>query len=489
MATAPPIPPELLAQLRGDLLPLFVAAITLTVGTAAIALAVARRPRDRALLSFGVTAELYGVRLLLSLRTAGVLFGIADVPRQLAIEAIGYCILVPFVDFLSRLAPARWRTALRRLVAVDLACAVAGLALLAWRPDAVAQNRFFSWLTLLNVGMVLLALLRPGEPPSWELRRLRTAFRFVAFFVLCENLRGFGIIAWPEFAEGLGLLVFVGGLGSIVARQFFAGRSRLAALRQELDTARLIQSSWLPAELPRLPGLDVAVRYVPAAEVAGDLYDFLPTSGNGLGVLVADVSGHGVPAALVASMIKIAVAAQAADAAAPGKMLTGMSHIFHRRLRTQFITAVYLCLDVDAGSLRWANAGHPPPLLLRRGEVRELAAAGPILGRLARRDYVESRITLEAGDRLLAFSDGIAEAASPSGEQFGDDRLQAFLAAHGHLSADALAGALLSQLETWSRPHPPGASPDESAQGCADDLTLVVLVVDSPARLGEPGQV
>jgi sigma-B regulation protein RsbU (phosphoserine phosphatase) len=477
MTTAPPIPPELVAQLRGDLVPLFVAAITLTVGTASIALAVARRPRDRALLSFGVTAELYGVRLLLSLRTAGVLFGIHGAPRRLAIEAIGYCILVPFLDFLSRLAPARWRTALRRLVAVDLACAVAGLALLAWRPDAVAQSRFFSWLTLLNVGMVLLALLRPGEPPSWELRRLRAAFRIVAFFILCENLRDFGL-PWPEFAEGLGLLVFVGGLGSIVARQFFAGRSRLAALRQELDTARLIQSSWLPAELPRLPGLDVAVRYVPAAEVAGDLYDFLPTSGDGLGVLVADVSGHGVPAALVASMIKIAVAAQAADADAPGKMLTGMSHIFHRRLRSQFITAVYLCLDVDAGSLRWANAGHPPPLLLRRGEVQELAAAGPILGRLARRDYAESRTTIEAGDRLLVFSDGIPEAMSPSGEPFGDDRLQAFLAAHGHLSADALAGALLSQLETWSLPHPPGAAPpDQDTQGFADDLTLIVLAV------------
>ena len=84
MATSPPIPPEILAQLRGDLVPLFVAAITLTVGTASIALAVARRPRDRALLSFGVTTELYGVRLLLSLRSAGVRFGIDEAPRQLA---------------------------------------------------------------------------------------------------------------------------------------------------------------------------------------------------------------------------------------------------------------------------------------------------------------------------------------------------------------------------------------------------------------------
>ncbi len=113
--------------------------------------------------------------------------------------------------------------------------------------------------------------------------------------------------------------------------------------------------------------------------------------------------------------------------------------------------------------------------------MRELAAGGPILGRLARRDYAESSTTLEAGDRLLVFSDGIPEAASPSGEQFGDGRLQAFLAAHGHLSADALAGALLSQLETWSRPRPPGASPDEGTQGFADDLTLVVLAVTPPA--------
>lgn len=478
---APQIPPELLAQLRGDLMPLFVAAITLTAGAAAVVLAVARRPWDRALLSFGVTGGLYGIRQLLYLNSAGLLFGIDDGPRRLWIAAIAYCILVPFLDFLSQLAPARWRTTLRRLVAVDLACALAGLAFLAWRRDPVALSSFFSGLALLNVALVLLALLRPGEPPTWELRRLRATFRIVAFFILCENLRAFGILAWPQFAEGLGLLVFICGLGSIAARQFFAGRSRLAALRQELDTARLIQSSLLPAELPRLAGLDLAVRYVPAAEVAGDLYDFLPTSGNGLGVLVADVSGHGVPAALVASMVKIAIAAQAADAAAPGKVLTGMSHIFHRRLRSQFITATYVYLDLDSGSLRWASAGHPPPLLLRRGDVRELSSAGPILGRLARRDYLESCISLEAGDRLLVFSDGIPEAASPSGEPFGDDRLQTFLTEHGHLSPDAFAGALLSRLETWSQPRAPGASPDEGTQGFADDLTLIVLAIASPA--------
>ena len=477
MAIASQIPPEIVAQLRGDLVPLFVAAITLSLGAVSVTLAVARRPWDRGLLSFGVTGGLYGIRLLLSLRSAGVLYGIDERPRRLVVAAISYCILVPFLDFLSRLAPARWRTTLRRLVAVDLACALAGLAFLAWRRDPGALSAFFSSLSLLNVAMVLLALLRPGEPPSWELRRLRAAFRIVAFFILCENLRAFGILAWPQFAEGLGLLVFIGGLGSIAARQFFAGQSRLAALRQELDTARLIQSSLLPADLPRLPGLDVAVRYVPAAEVAGDLYDFLPASGNRLGVLVADVSGHGVPAALVASMVKIAVAAQAADAAAPGRMLTGMSHIFHQRLRTQFITAIYLCLDLEERSLRWASAGHPPPLLLRRGEVRELAAGGPILGRFARRDYVEACTALEADDRLVVFSDGIPEAASPSGEPFGDDRLQAFLAAHGHLSPDAIAGALLSRLEEWSRPRPAAMQTEEGAQGFADDLTLVVLAI------------
>jgi sigma-B regulation protein RsbU (phosphoserine phosphatase) len=484
MATAPQIPPELLAQLRGDLMPLFVAAITLTVGAAAIALAVSRRPRDRALLSLGVAGGLYGVRQLLLLRSAGVLFGIGATARALGAAAISYCILVPFVDFLSRFTPARWRTPLRRLVAVDLACAIAGLGFLAWRRNPFMLSAFFSWLALLNVGLVLLALVRPGEPPSWQLRRLRAAFGVVAFFILCENLRAFGILAWPWFAEGLGLLAFIIGLGSIAARQFFAEGSRLAALRQELDTARGIQGSLLPAELPRLPGVELAVRYVPAAEVAGDLYDFLPASGNRLGVLVADVSGHGVPAALVASMVKIAVAAQAADAAAPGKVLTAMSHIFHRRLRSQFITAVYLCLDLDAGALRWASAGHPPPLLLRRGEVRELSGAGPILGRLARRDYVESCTSLEAGDRLLVFSDGIPEAVSPAGEMFGDDRLQAFLAEHGHLSPEAIAGALLSRLESWSRPRRAGGAAGSAADGApgfADDLTLVVLAIASPA--------
>lgn len=483
MATDPQIPPAVLAELRGYLLPLFVAAITLTVGVASVALAAARRPRDRTLLSFGVTGALYGIRLLLTVDGAGLLFGIGESARRLAIAAISYCILVPFVDFLARLAPVRWRAALGRLVAVDAACAVAGIAFLAWRRDAATLGSVFSSLSLLNVGLVLLALALPGEPPSWELRRLRAAFRVVAFFVLCENLRPFGLFPWPQFAEGLGLLVFLGGLGSIAARQYFASRSRLAALRQELDTARRIQSSLLPAEIPRLPGLDLAVRYVPAAEVAGDLYDFLPAGdGNGLGVLVADVSGHGVPAALVASMVKIAVAAQAADADAPGRVLTGMSHIFHRRLRTQYITAVYLWVDLAARSLRWASAGHPPPLLLRGGEVRELPSTGPILGRLGRSDYGESRLDLALGDRVLVFSDGIPEAASPSGEQFGDTRLQSFLAEHGHLAADAFAGALLAHLERWSRPAPSRTPADEGAPAFADDLTLVVLAVEPEPR-------
>ena len=102
MAIAPQIPPEILARLRGDLMPLFVAAITLTAGAASVTLAVARRPRDRALLSFGVTGGLYGIRQLLYLNSAGLLFGIDEAPRRLWIAAISYCILAPFLDFLSR---------------------------------------------------------------------------------------------------------------------------------------------------------------------------------------------------------------------------------------------------------------------------------------------------------------------------------------------------------------------------------------------------
>jgi serine phosphatase RsbU (regulator of sigma subunit) len=183
--------------------------------------------------------------------------------------------------------------------------------------------------------------------------------------------------------------------------------------------------------------------------------------------VVADVSGHGVPAALIASMIKVAVAAQAADAESPARLLTGMARIFEGQLKSQFITAACVAADPETGRLLYAGAGHPPPLLWRARDqtVRELQGGGPILGRFRRARYSETAEPLEPGDRVVLFTDGIPEARDRSGEPFGDARLQEHLADHAGLGADALAGSILERIAAWT-----GRS-----GGFEDDLTLIVL--------------
>lgn len=160
--------------------------------------------------------------------------------------------------------------------------------------------------------------------------------------------------------EPFGMLALIGGLGFLVAERVIASERRLAALSQELQTAQRIQRSILPAEVPRSPGMTIAVRYLPMAEVAGDFYDFVRDSEGRIGVLVADVSGHGVPAAIIASMVKVAFAAQAGCAGDPGRVLCGINQILCGKFDLAYVTAAYAFIDAPARKLTYALAGHPP---------------------------------------------------------------------------------------------------------------------------------
>jgi len=459
--------PAARAALRGDVLPFASAVLTAGFGLAGLALMALRRRRDLALFSFVVCTGLYAVRLIAATSAAKLLFGIAPAATAVLRADISYVIPIPFLVYCESFLPARWRRLLRWLLGINV-----GFALVAIVWEAVARapgalSRPGSVVVLATFTPLLVAVFRTGEAPTWEVRRLRASFLVAAVFVAGENLRGLGLLPWPAGIEPLGLLLFLLGLGTIVAHRVFAGEARLADVRRDLETARRIQTSILPRELPRVAGLEMAVRYLPAEDVAGDFYDFLPAGGRRLGVLVADVSGHGVPAALIASMVKVAAAAQAAHAASPGALLTAMNRIFHGTLREQFLTAAYVFVDLEAGRLTWANAGHPPPLLQRAGGCTELAPTGTVMGRLSRADHAERSLPLAPGDRLVLFTDAIPEAPSPAGELFGDERLQAFLAERAGLPPEPLAAALLERLASWS------GTPREG--GRADDLTLVVL--------------
>jgi serine phosphatase RsbU (regulator of sigma subunit) len=228
--------------------------------------------------------------------------------------------------------------------------------------------------------------------------------------------------------------------------------------------------------MPRIEGLQIATRYLPMTAVAGDFYDFLIFDNKRLGILVADVSGHGVPAALVASMVKVALTSQAGSGSDPARLISGLNDLLCKQLRGPLVTAGYLYLDMGKRTAQYCGAGHPPLLLFRQTIQRlyEFEENGLILGFRSNEDYPNIEIDLESGDRILMYTDGIVEAGNVSEEFFGEKRLKETIAVHQHSSPDDFATVLLNEVDSWTRRD------GSSAQ--SDDITVVVIDVSEDAR-------
>jgi serine phosphatase RsbU (regulator of sigma subunit) len=252
-------------------------------------------------------------------------------------------------------------------------------------------------------------------------------------------------------------------------RELFA--QQLCTIQKELETARQIQLSILPSEIPKIQGLDIAARYVPMASVAGDFYDFIVVDEKHIGILVADVSGHGMPAALIASMLKIALSTQEAHAADPAQVLLGLNHALCGKFQHHYVTAAYLFVDMEKRTLTYAGAGHPP-LLLWGGSskgVRAVMENGMFLGRFPLATYSSVELPLKSGDRALLYTDGISETANSVGVEFGTDRFKEFLETEQSTSADHFADRLLEELSRWSTRG--------SGEDLDDDITMVAIQV------------
>jgi phosphoserine phosphatase RsbU/P len=184
---------------------------------------------------------------------------------------------------------------------------------------------------------------------------------------------------------------------------------------------------------------------------------------------VADVAGHGVPAALVASMVKVAVSAHTNVGAEPGKVIAGLNSTLCRQAQDQYATALYVVLDQARRMGCYSAAGHPPLLLWHRvaRTLLELNESGLLLGVRPSEEYAQTEFTLEAGDRLLVYTDGLVEAVNARGQAFGEAQLGEFITTHQDLPAELFAERLLDEVLGW-----PG---NGSIRAQADDITLVVI--------------
>jgi serine phosphatase RsbU (regulator of sigma subunit)/ketosteroid isomerase-like protein len=242
-------------------------------------------------------------------------------------------------------------------------------------------------------------------------------------------------------------------------------------VEQELQVARSIQQASLPKEVPELEGWHISPYYQPAREVGGDFYDFLELPSGQLGLIVGDATGKGVPAALVMASARsmLRAVAQALGSSSPGDVLGRVNDaLFTDIPPNMFVTCFYAILDLNSGSLTYANAGHDLPYLHRSGTAEELRARGMPLGLMPGMSYEEKEITLEAGESALFYSDGLVEAHDPKGEMFGFPRLRELMAEHG--DKRSLGDLLLEELYSFTG--------EEWEQ--EDDITLLTLRCFSP---------
>jgi serine phosphatase RsbU (regulator of sigma subunit) len=244
---------------------------------------------------------------------------------------------------------------------------------------------------------------------------------------------------------------------------------QLLAINIQLEMARQIQLSILPRSTPKIQGLDIVARYLPMASVAGDFYDFIIVDEKRVGILIADVSGHGLPAALIASMLQVALTAQAHHASEPARVLSGLNQALCGKFEHNFVTAVYVFVDVEKKLLTYAGAGHPPLLFWRKsaGNVSEVLENGLFLGTFPEATYASLQFSVETGDRGVLYTDGIPETRNPSREEFGTARFRRFMENNHSLSVDQFADQLLDELSRWSE--------QPSGKGQQDDVTVLAI--------------
>lgn len=254
-----------------------------------------------------------------------------------------------------------------------------------------------------------------------------------------------------------------------------ADEAELAArdrLERELEIANRIQRSLLPETFPTNHGLSFAVRYAPAGQVGGDLYDFVIISPDMLGIMIADVAGHGIPAAFVAGMTKLAFTQFAMQNPSPAAVVKAINDYLHSHLRTgHYVTIFYGIYNRQTHKFQYVRAGHQIPYVLRKDPpaIEALEKGGPLVGAEPTVNFEQSEVILREGDKIVMFTDGLAECKNEAGGRLGQEGIREILRTLTAQTAEETAAAIYRKATEFRGSNAP-----------EDDITILVAQVSTP---------
>jgi sigma-B regulation protein RsbU (phosphoserine phosphatase) len=472
---------QILTMLRDQVSAIMLGTVMVFAGLSVCAVAAIRgRVGVRVLIWFGILTAMYGFRVLARVPAVFAALRLSGASSDV-VAILDLSMLIPGLLFCIELSVGNLRRFFRFALIAALLIGVGGVCstILTGSP-----GRFDGASNILVISVFLVLTVFTCVPTlakrSWIRRNRITAIGalVLALAIVYSNLGGFFHLPYYRSFEPLAFMLYMFSLGYVAVEGIFANNRRLLAIESELAVAREIQSSILPSGVPEMGSLRISAAYCPMTAVAGDFYEFVPVDQNRFGLLVADVSGHGVPAALVAAMIKVAMQSVVYYASEPREVLRGLSRILSGQLRGQLISAAYLWLDTESGKALYSAAGHPPLLRWRKGTLERIESNGLLMGVMRDADYPVCEVPFEPGDRFLLYTDGVVEPENAAGQAFGDHKLEQVIRENQSRSPAELSDQLLLEIRRWQ--------PASVTQ--QDDITLIIL--DIAQRLnGDAGHI